>query len=241
MQRVITQVSVLTSTVVLMACGSTAVHPSDGGTQTDGGAQTAKDASPDASGDASKPTTFSQVAYLSTSPERSFPGGATQVLEADKDYIATIETDIGSMDFDLYEKDTPVTVNSFVFLALHHFYEGIAFHRVIDGFMAQSGDPNSVSGSPSTWGTGGPGYKFVLEVVPTLNFDAAGVLGMARTSSPNTNGSQFFITFAAATNLDQQYTVWGKLTSGSDVLNNIVKGEPPATPTRIKEVRISAK
>jgi peptidylprolyl isomerase len=142
---------------------------------------------------------------------------------------------------DLLEDQTPITVNSFVFLALNHFYDGIAFHRVIDGFMAQTGDPKTLTGAPSTWGTGGPGYAFGVEIVTGLNFDNAGVVGMARSTSLNSNGSQFFITFAAADFLDGMYTVFAKQTEGGAVLPNIVRGMPPATPTRMTRVYIGEK
>ncbi len=237
MKRVLRNLGALATTLTLVACGSTPAATPDGG-----GSQPAKDA---AAAETTKPATFSQVTYLSTTPERSFPAGATQVVEAGKDYVAAIETDVGTIELDLYETDTPITVNSFVFLALHHFYEGIAFHRVLEGFMAQSGDPKTIDDDRTKWGTGGCGYQFGLEVKSTLNFDGAGVLGMARSTSVNSNGSQFFITFAAATGLNQQYTVWGKVTTGLDVLNNIAKNvtetTPAVTPTRIKEVRISAR
>ncbi len=181
------------------------------------------------------------VPFASEAPERKF-SAATQTIDGTaNDYLAVLETDAGRVVLDLLESDTPNTVNSFVFLALHHFYDGLAFHRVIDGFMAQSGDPNSLDADTSSWGTGGPGYTFGLEVKPELNFDGAGVLGMARSSKPDSNGSQFFITFAAAKSLDQKYTVFGKVTEGLDVLPSIVRGEPPKGATRIRTVHIVKK
>lgn len=178
--------------------------------------------------------------FLSDTPQYSFTA-ADNVLVAGADYYAVLETDAGRIVFDLLEKDTPVTVNSFVFLALHHYFDGQAFHRVIDGFVAQGGDPNSLSSDSSTWGTGGPGYTFGLEIVSALTYDGPGVVGMARTSDPNSNGSQFFITLAAAHNLDGQYTIFAKVTEGMDVLPNIVRGEPPVMPTRIQRVTIAQK
>ncbi len=166
---------------------------------------------------------------------------AGQATEPNKDYFAVIETDVGRIVIDLYEDKTPITVNSFVWLALHHFFDGQAFHRVVDAFVAQGGDPNSISGPPSTWGTGGPGYMFGLEIDATLSYDKAGVVGMAREMAPDTNGSQFFITLSPATFLDGQYTIFGGLTEGLDVLPNIVRGEPPATPTRMTSVYIVEK
>jgi peptidylprolyl isomerase len=198
-------------------------------------------ASPDLAGPAYHiPPGYMLTPFLSTDPERSFTA-AGMAIQSGRDYQAVLETDAGVMVIDLAESDTPITVNSFVWLALHHFYDGIAFHRVIDNFMAQTGDPNSVSGDPSTWGTGDPGYAFGLEVMTSFKYDAAGVVGMARTSDPNSNGSQFFITFAAAHNLDGQYTIFGHLSEGLDVLPKIARGEPPATPTRMQRVYIVEK
>ncbi len=227
-------------------CGNPTASASSndaGATQSDAGVG---DANAAFDGDAAEtssgmPAGYTQVAYLSTMPERSFPSGPTQVVQPGTDYIAVIDSDVGRMVLDLYEDDTPKTVNSFVFLSLHHFYEQVAFHRVIDKFMAQTGDPNTVSGRPSSWGSGGPGYQYGLEVKSSLNFDAPGVLGMARTSDPNSNGSQFFIMFNDYPSLNQQYTVWGKVIDGLAVLSKIVQGEPPTTPTRMTEVRIGTK
>lgn len=186
------------------------------------------------------PDGYTQVPYRSIKPIRQF-AKSEQVLDGSKDYIAILDLDVGKIVIDLYEAETPITVNSFVFLSLHHFYEQVAFHRVIDGFMAQTGDPNSVSGASATWGTGNPGYFFGTEFKPTLNFDSPGTLGMARTNDPNSNGSQFFITFVAYPSLNQQYTVWGKVAEGVDVLGKVAKGEPPSKPSRILEVRIGVK
>lgn len=95
----------------------------------------------------------------------------------------------------------------------------------------------------NTWGTGGPGYTFGLEVMPSLTFDARGVLGMARSSSPNSNGSQFFITFAPYAAGNQMYTVFGKVTEGDAVLDLIKRGAPPGflDPTRMTEVHVCEK
>jgi peptidylprolyl isomerase len=178
--------------------------------------------------------------FLSSTPQYSF-SAADKVLTNGKDYYAVLETDAGRIVFDLLEKDTPITVNSFVFLARNHYFDGQAFHRVIDGFMAQGGDPNTISGDPRTWGVGGPGYSFGLEIVSSLNYDNAGFVGMARTMDPNSNGSQFFITFAATHSLDGQYTIFAKVIEGIDVLPSIVRGQPPANPTRVTSLYITEK
>jgi peptidylprolyl isomerase len=186
------------------------------------------------------PAGYEGVPYVTAAPVRSF-AAAEQTLVAGRDYVAILDTDQGCLVLDLHEAETPITSNSFVFLALRHYFDGIAFHRVIDGFMAQTGDPNTVEGAVSTWGKGGPGYAFGLEVTPGLNYDRAGVVGMARTSDPDSNGSQFFITFDAAHNLDQQYTVFASVIAGLDVLPRIERGEPPGTPTRITSASIASK
>ncbi len=173
---------------------------------------------------------------LSPTPLRSFAAAGAGTTPG-TDYGARIVTDVGTIVLDLTEAETPITVNSFVFLARNHFFDGIAFHRVIEGFMAQGGDPNTVSGSPATWGTGGPGYQFVNEIDPSLSFDGAGVLGMANAGA-DTNGSQFFITFAPQTGLNGSYTVFGRVIEGQEVLALIARGEPPAAPTRITSVQI---
>lgn len=188
--------------------------------------------------------TYAMVPYLSQMPERSFVE-ADQVLDMSLDYRAVMETDAGRIVLDLYEDRTPITVNSFVFLALHHFFEGIAFHRVLEGFVAQGGDPNTLMDTRTRWGTGGPGYTFDTETVDGLGFDGAGVLGMARAAARNTNGSQFFITLAAATSLNGMYTVFGRVTEGLDVLPRIARNQnsmtPPVTPTRITRVVIESR
>jgi peptidylprolyl isomerase len=186
------------------------------------------------------PTGTTLTPFLSATPQYTF-SAADNVLVAGADYYAVLDTDAGRIVLDLLETQTPITVNSFVFLTLNHYFDGQAFHRVIDGFMAQGGDPNSLNADNSTWGTGGPGYMFGLEIVSTLHYDGAGVVGMARTSNPNSNGSQFFITFAAQPTLDGQYTIFAKVTEGLDVLPNIVRGMPPATPTRILQAYIVQK
>jgi peptidylprolyl isomerase len=234
------------SALVLVACSSssspsTPPAPSPDGGAADAGLQPTSDAGDAAAAPAKyMPPGYTEVPFLSEAPERRFLR-ADKVIAPGKDYIAVVDTSVGRLVLDLYEAETPTTVNSFVFLALHHFYEKVAFHRVIDDFMAQTGDPKSIDQDPATWGTGGPGYKFGVELKAELKFDGPGVLGMARGEPLDSNGSQFFITLKARPDLDQQYTVWGKLTEGADLLPKIVRGEPPADPTRILEVRIGVR
>jgi peptidylprolyl isomerase len=186
------------------------------------------------------PTGYALTPFLSATPIRRFAKADT-VLDPLKAYVAVLDTDAGRLVLSLYSAETPVTCNSFVFLARNHFFDGIAFHRVIDDFVAQGGDPNSVSGAPSSWGRGGPGYTFGLEVNPALNFDGPGVVGMARAASPDSNGSQFFITLKDTPSLNQMYTVFAKVMEGEAVLSKIVRGEPPAMPTRIKLAYVGEK
>jgi cyclophilin family peptidyl-prolyl cis-trans isomerase len=186
------------------------------------------------------PKGFKLTPFISKKPVRSFKE-SKYIIKDNTDYQAVIETDAGRMVIDLYEDDTPTTVNSFIWLTLNHYYDGIAFHRVVEGFVVQGGDPNTLKPDSSTWGQGGPGYEYCLEKRKKLNFDSKGVIGMARTQVECSNGSQFYITLAPATNLNQQYTVFGKITEGLNVLDKVVRGEPPAKPTRMKRVYIVQK
>ena len=121
-----------------------------------------------------------------------------------------IETTMGVIEADLFKKEVPKTVDNFVTLAKKGFYDGIIFHRVIPGFMIQTGDPTGT-------GRGGPGYQFADEFSPHLMHDSPGVLSMAN-SGPNTNGSQFFITEVSTPWLDNKHSVFGKVTQGMDVV-----------------------
>ncbi|MBE7473086.1 MAG: peptidylprolyl isomerase [Anaerolineae bacterium] len=140
------------------------------------------------------------------------------VIDPKKTYKATIKTDKGDIQLDLFAADTPKTVNNFVFLARDGFYNGLTFHRVINNFMAQGGDPNGD-------GRGGPGYKFEDETRgnPRQKHET-GSLSMAN-AGPNTNGSQFFICHGPQPHLDGKHTVFGKVTSGQNVVNSLKNGD----------------
>jgi cyclophilin family peptidyl-prolyl cis-trans isomerase len=140
------------------------------------------------------------------------------VIDPAKRYSAKFVTDKGEFTIELYADKTPKTVNNFVFLARAGFYDGTIFHRVIDNFMAQGGDPTGT-------GTGGPGYKFADEFHPKLRHSGAGVLSMAN-AGPGTNGSQFFITHVATPWLDNKHSVFGQLVAGLDVLMSIPARDP---------------
>lgn len=138
-------------------------------------------------------------------------------------YTATMRMANGGEIFiELYADKAPITVNNFVFLACKGFYDNTTFHRVLPDFMAQGGDPTGT-------GMGGPGYKFVNEY-SDLSFDKPGVLAMAN-AGPDTNGSQFFITFNAAEWLDGGYTIFGKVLQGMDVVMGITLRDPQANPS----------
>ena len=144
-------------------------------------------------------------------------------INASKQYFATVKlAKGGEFVIQLFPDKAPITVNSFVFLARAGFYTGVTFHRVLEGFMAQGGDPTGT-------GMGGPGYEFVNED-SDLTFDKAGVVAMANAGS-DTNGSQFFITFGPTPNLNGGYTIFGQVIEGMDVVNGITRRDPGQNPT----------
>ncbi len=140
------------------------------------------------------------------------------VLEAGVDYRAVFCTGAGAVYIDLYEDLTPTTVNNFVFLAQQGYYDSTTFHRVLQDFMAQAGDPTAT-------GSGGPGYQFEDEPVGFLVFDRPGLLAMAN-AGPGTNGSQFFITTAQTDWLNYQHTIFGDVLEGYDNVLNIELRDP---------------
>jgi peptidyl-prolyl cis-trans isomerase B (cyclophilin B) len=133
--------------------------------------------------------------------------------------VAVMETNKGTIRLDLYPEETPVTVANFVNLAQRGFYDGLWFHRVIDDFMVQGGCPQGT-------GTGGPGYRFADEFVPSLRHDAPGRFSMAN-AGPGTNGSQFFITHVPTPWLDDAHSIFGAVQSDADqdVVNAIAQGD----------------
>jgi cyclophilin family peptidyl-prolyl cis-trans isomerase len=149
----------------------------------------------------------------------SFTAAPEMTIDTAREYEAIIRmAGGGEMRFTLFDEEAPVAVNNFVFLANQGFYDGTTFHRVLADFMAQGGDPTGTGG-------GGPGYTFEDEVDAGLSFDRRGLLAMAN-AGPDTNGSQFFITFAPATHLDGLHTIFGELTEGDDVLSGITLRDP---------------
>jgi peptidyl-prolyl cis-trans isomerase B (cyclophilin B) len=139
-------------------------------------------------------------------------------IDPKKKYKAHMETDKGTMVIELFADKTPKTVNNFVFLAREGYYDGVIFHRVINNFMVQGGDPTGT-------GMGGPGYKFGDEFHPSLKHDKQGILSMAN-AGPGTNGSQFFITHLPTPHLDNRHSVFGQVMEGLDVLMSIPARDP---------------
>jgi len=131
--------------------------------------------------------------------------------------VATIETNKGTIRLELHDDKAPRTVANFEKLAGDGFYDGLKFHRVIDGFMIQTGCPEGT-------GTGGPGYNFEDEFHPDLKHAGPGILSMAN-AGPNTNGSQFFITHVATPHLDGKHSVFGRVIEGQDIVDSIAQGD----------------
>jgi cyclophilin family peptidyl-prolyl cis-trans isomerase/protein-disulfide isomerase len=159
-----------------------------------------------------------QVVRLLALGARQFTECPPVVIDPSRQYLATLYTEKGEVALQLYADKAPLAVNSFVFLARAGWYDGITFHRVLPGFVAQTGDPSGT-------GQGNPGYFFQSELDPSLAFDRPGVLAMAN-SGPDTNGSQFFITLAAAPHLDGQYTIFGQVLRGMEVLEALTPRDP---------------
>lgn len=205
-----------------------------------------------------------------TEGEKTYASPPQMQIDTKKDYVATIKTTVGDFEIDLYEKNAPKTVNNFVFLAEDDYYDGVLFHRVINDFLIQTGDRNTLDGDPENDGNGGPGYTIGDEVNwDSLDFSQAkrqqlrnagysttnGItskhleqksLAMAN-SEPDSNGSQFFIVTAttqdpAVKNIEGKHTVFGKVVSGWDVVQQINGVEVDSTdansPTPTEEIEI---
>ena len=158
-------------------------------------------------------------------------------IDPSKRYTATIDTSLGQLVVALDAAGAPQTVNNFVFLALHHYYDGVIFHRIISGFMCQGGDPTGT-------GTGGPGYRFADELPKPGRYEI-GSVAMAN-AGPNTNGSQFFITLGPTPHLDRKHSVFGAVTEGLDVVKKIGsvavdRNDRPTTPVVMNKVTIERK
>jgi cyclophilin family peptidyl-prolyl cis-trans isomerase len=159
-------------------------------------------------------------------------------IDPEKQYTATLHTEIGDVVIALFADVAPFAVNNFIFLAEHDFYDNVTFHRVIPGFMAQGGDPSGT-------GLGNPGYFFSIEVSPGLTFNRAGLVALAN-AGPTSNGSQFFITYGPAEHLNGSFTIFGEVLEGMDVVEKFTPRDPDQNPfaepgTLILDVTIEVK
>lgn len=145
--------------------------------------------------------------------------------------IAVFETNLGNFSVELFEDETPITTENFIDLAEKGFYDGVIFHRVIDGFMIQGGDPEGT-------GMGGPGYTIEDEFRDDLCFDGEGILAMANTGMPHTGGSQFFITLDKTPWLNGHHTIFGKVKEGMDVVRRIGHSETDMADRPLEDVVI---
>jgi peptidylprolyl isomerase/peptidyl-prolyl cis-trans isomerase B (cyclophilin B) len=143
-------------------------------------------------------------------------------IDPSKSYEAVFKTEIGDFTVRLFPEQAPVTVNNFVFLASEGYFDNTTFHRVLPGFMAQGGDPTGT-------GAGGPGYTFEDEFHADLQFDRPGLLAMAN-RGPDTNGGQFFVTYAPTPHLNGLHTIFGEVVEGAEVVGNLKPRDPQANP-----------
>ena len=153
---------------------------------------------------------------------KSYDAAPPMTIDPAKTYTAVMKTEKGDITINLRPDLAPQHVNSFVFLAREGYYDGVTFHRVIPGFVAQGGDPTGTGG-------GGPGYTIDAEFTDTLYVE--GTVGMARTSDPNSAGSQFYISYGRLTSLDGAYTVFGEVTEGMDVAKQLTPRDPQQNPS----------
>ena len=161
---------------------------------------------------------ISTVIKLTLLEDRQFTQCPSVTINPTKQYVATLHTEKGDIVIELYADKAPLAVNSFIFLAKSGWFDGVTFHRVIPGFVAQAGDPSGT-------GYGTPGYAFKNEISSDLKFDGPGVVGMANAGA-DSNGSQFFITLSAQPTLDGSYTIFGKVIQGIDVANQLTPRDP---------------
>lgn len=201
-------------------------------------------ASRDAATSSSEGSSAAQTASATPAPPPApvaKPADEQKPISYYTDKVAELHTTAGEIDIRFFPDVAPNHVRNFIDLSERGFYNGTKFHRVIPGFVIQGGDPNSVSGDPSTWGTGNSGKYIALE--PSSIHHARGIVSMARGGDPNSASSQFFICVADAPNLDGGYSVFGEVTKGMDVVDKIVMadtggGSRPLNPETIKSITI---
>ena len=156
--------------------------------------------------------------------KRQFASCPPVTVQQNRQYIATLHTEKGDVVIQLFADKAPITVNSFMFLAREGWYDNITFHRVIPDLFAQTGDPSGT-------GKGNPGYYLITEIDPSLKFTTPGMVAMVN-SGPDTSGSQFFITYGATTQYDGQYTIFGQVLSGMEIVNALTpRDAQPGTAT----------
>jgi cyclophilin family peptidyl-prolyl cis-trans isomerase len=205
--------------IVAGACGMPGLPAAAPGQATEAAAEEA----PASDGATVSSATVNSGAAASLDPaarDGMFSAAPEMTIDPAKFYYATLKTDKGDIKVQLYADRAPMTVNNFVFLAREGFYDNTTFHRVIEEFMAQAGDPTGT-------GMGGPGYTFADEFWPGATFDRRGLLAMAN-AGPGTNGSQFFITFAPTPWLDGGHTIFGEVLEGDEVLSQLTLRDPMA-------------
>ncbi|WP_370650100.1 peptidylprolyl isomerase [Oscillochloris sp. ZM17-4] len=161
----------------------------------------------------------SRAGSTAAQPVGRVDNGLAMTIDPAKKYTATIETPRGNIVIELLPDIAPQTVNNFVFLSRNNFYNGLTWHRVLQGFMAQGGDPQGD-------GTGGPGYSIPAEFTDKILYDQPGMVAMARSNDPDSAGSQFFITTAPATFLNSQYTIFGRVIQGQNIVDGIPLRDP---------------
>ena len=164
------------------------------------------------------PQTLIAYVELIKMEEMQYTACPPLAIDQEATYLATVETEKGNFVIELFADKAPLAVNSFIYLAENGWFDGITFHRVLPGFVAQTGDPSGT-------GFGNPGYRFSNEVSNDLLFDRDGLVAMAN-SGPDSNGSQFFITYAEAPNLNGGYTIFGEVVEGMDVVQTITPRDP---------------
>jgi cyclophilin family peptidyl-prolyl cis-trans isomerase len=163
------------------------------------------------------PGNLSMLIKLTLLEKRQFTSCPPVTIDKNKQYFATLHTGKGDIVIQLFPDKAPLAVNSFVFLARNGWFNGVTFHRVLENYIAQAGDPSGT-------GYGSPGYAFRTEL-SNLKFDAPGIVGMAN-SGQDSNGSQFFITLAPAPNLDGGYTIFGNVLTGMDIVKKLTPRDP---------------
>jgi cyclophilin family peptidyl-prolyl cis-trans isomerase len=158
------------------------------------------------------------IIQLTKLADQQFKECPPLIIDTLKQYIATIQMETGDIVVELFPDVAPLAVNSFVFLVQHGWFDGVTFHRVLPGFMAQAGDPTGT-------GLGGPGYAFANETIDELVFDRKGLMAMAN-AGPDSNGSQFFITYGPAPHLDGGYTIFGEVIEGMEIVEGLTPRDP---------------